>query len=105
MCSDAPAKCSVIAGTVRPRQKSQLNNFLYIYLNFRKVELYSYTRDAEYLRLVRKHVKEALEEFSPQLIVYNAGTDVLEGDPLGALSISPQVKCFVILERLGAKTQ
>ena len=34
-------------------------------------------------------MRKALEEFTPNLIIYNAGTDVLKGDPLGMLSISP----------------
>lgn len=38
------------------------------------------------------NVEGALNEFEPDLVVYNAGTDVLEGDPLGLLSITPQVK-------------
>jgi hypothetical protein len=33
----------------------------------------------------------ALGEFNADLIVYNAGTDCLIGDPLGALSITPEV--------------
>ncbi|XP_078678448.1 histone deacetylase 11-like [Branchiostoma floridae x Branchiostoma belcheri] len=55
-----------------------------------KVELQAYTEDDRYLSLVRKNLDKALEEFKPDIIVYNAGTDVLEGDPLGALSISPE---------------
>ncbi|CAH1265639.1 HDAC11 [Branchiostoma lanceolatum] len=55
-----------------------------------KVELQAYTEDDRYLSLVRKNLEKALEEFNPDIIVYNAGTDVLEGDPLGALSISPE---------------
>lgn len=39
-----------------------------------------------------RHTKEALEEFEPDAVVYNAGTDILEGDPLGNLSISAQVR-------------
>lgn len=39
-----------------------------------------------------RHTKEALEEFQPDAVVYNAGTDILEGDPLGNLSISAQVR-------------
>jgi hypothetical protein len=38
-----------------------------------------------------RHIDGALNEFTPDLVVYNAGTDILEGDPLGCLSISPQV--------------
>ncbi len=38
-----------------------------------------------------RHLEGALNEFEPDILVYNAGTDVLDGDPLGCLSISPQV--------------
>ena len=38
------------------------------------------------------HVEGALNEFTPDVVVYNAGTDVLSGDPLGLLSITPQVQ-------------
>ncbi|KAK2178475.1 hypothetical protein NP493_542g01037 [Ridgeia piscesae] len=56
----------------------------------RKVELMSDVGDTQYLALVRRHVEAALKEFPPDLIVYNAGTDVLHGDRLGHLSLSPQ---------------
>ncbi|KXJ10690.1 histone deacetylase 11 [Exaiptasia diaphana] len=54
----------------------------------RNIELNHYTKDEEYLSLIKKHIPEALDEFSPDIIIYNAGTDVLEGDPLGNLSIT-----------------
>uniref|UniRef100_H2YUR2 Histone deacetylase 11 n=1 Tax=Ciona savignyi TaxID=51511 RepID=H2YUR2_CIOSA len=54
----------------------------------RKVELSSYVQDDEYLPLVKKHLTESISECGPQLIVYNAGTDILDGDSLGCLSIS-----------------
>lgn len=38
-----------------------------------------------------RNLNRALKEFTPQLIVYNAGTDILEGDPLGCLSVSGPV--------------
>lgn len=56
----------------------------------RRVELSHNTEDKEYLELVETHLTKALEEFTPDVIVYNAGTDILEGDPLGNLNISPQ---------------
>ncbi|XP_022301246.2 histone deacetylase 11-like isoform X2 [Crassostrea virginica] len=56
----------------------------------RKVELSHGTDDEVYLELVDRHTKEALEEFQPDAVVYNAGTDILEGDPLGNLSITAQ---------------
>ncbi|NWU18477.1 HDA11 deacetylase, partial [Cephalopterus ornatus] len=56
----------------------------------RKVELEWGTEDTEYLQKVHTHVEGALNEFKPDILVYNAGTDVLDGDPLGGLAISPQ---------------
>ncbi|XP_005052896.1 PREDICTED: histone deacetylase 11 isoform X1 [Ficedula albicollis] len=56
----------------------------------RRVELEWGTEDAEYLQKVQTHVEGALNEFQPDIVVYNAGTDVLDGDPLGGLAISPQ---------------
>eukprot|EP00918_Siedleckia_nematoides_P054872 GHVU01119816.1.p1 GENE.GHVU01119816.1~~GHVU01119816.1.p1 ORF type:complete len:319 (-),score=29.22 GHVU01119816.1:282-1127(-) len=56
----------------------------------RKVEILPNTKDEEFLGLVVKHVREVLEEFKPDIVVYNAGTDIMEGDPLGDLSISPE---------------
>ncbi|XP_076469120.1 histone deacetylase 11-like isoform X2 [Babylonia areolata] len=56
----------------------------------RRVELEHFTEDKEYLSLLRKHLEGALNEFTPDVIVYNAGTDILDGDPLGNLSISAQ---------------
>ena len=41
-----------------------------------------------------RNVEGALNEFTPDIIVYNAGTDILDGDPLGTLSISPQVSTY-----------
>uniref|UniRef100_A0A8C5HA26 Histone deacetylase domain-containing protein n=1 Tax=Gouania willdenowi TaxID=441366 RepID=A0A8C5HA26_GOUWI len=56
----------------------------------RRVELDWATEDSEYLQKVELHSEGALNEVRPDIIVYNAGTDVLDGDPLGGLSISPQ---------------
>lgn len=58
----------------------------------RKVELDWGTEDSEYLQKVELHTEGALNEVRPDIIVYNAGTDILDGDPLGGLSISPQVR-------------
>lgn len=56
----------------------------------RKIELNHFTEDDAYLGLVERHVEGALNEFSPDVVIYNAGTDILEGDPLGNLSITAQ---------------
>ena len=50
------------------------------------------TEDEEYLDKVERNVKRSLQEHLPDVVVYNAGTDVLEGDRLGGLSISPAVR-------------
>ncbi|XP_019941959.2 histone deacetylase 11 [Paralichthys olivaceus] len=56
----------------------------------RKVELDWGTEDPEYLQKVELHSEGTLNEVRPDIIIYNAGTDILDGDPLGGLSISPQ---------------
>ncbi|KAM8930749.1 histone deacetylase 11 [Pelodytes ibericus] len=56
----------------------------------RKIELDWGTEDKEYLGKVDTHIRGALNEMTPDIIIYNAGTDILDGDPLGGLSISPQ---------------
>ncbi|XP_060084846.1 histone deacetylase 11-like [Ylistrum balloti] len=56
----------------------------------RKVELQHFTEDVTYLGLVDRNMDQALNEFTPDIIVYNAGTDILEGDPLGNLSVTPE---------------
>ncbi|KAM5566007.1 histone deacetylase 2 [Rosa sericea] len=54
-----------------------------------RVEVASGTTTAEYLRKLDEALEVAAHNFSPELIVYNAGTDILDGDPLGRLKISP----------------
>ncbi|XP_047043247.1 histone deacetylase 2-like [Lolium rigidum] len=55
-----------------------------------KVELVSGTKTDDYLDQLDNALKVAQSRFQPQLIVYNAGTDILDGDPLGNLNISPE---------------
>ncbi|XP_029635167.1 histone deacetylase 11 isoform X1 [Octopus sinensis] len=55
----------------------------------RKVELEPFTADEEYLNSVSVNVHGALNEFAADVVIYNAGTDILDGDPLGNLAISP----------------
>ncbi|GLT57615.1 hypothetical protein SLA2020_305750 [Shorea laevis] len=54
------------------------------------VEVMSGTRSNEYLRKLDEALKVAGCKFDPELVVYNAGTDILDGDPLGRLKISPE---------------
>jgi len=46
--------------------------------------------DKEYLGLLERELPPAIVESSPGLIIYNAGTDVLAGDPLGGMNITPE---------------
>ncbi|WVZ79666.1 hypothetical protein U9M48_027220 [Paspalum notatum var. saurae] len=55
-----------------------------------KVELTSGTKTDEYLEQLDKALEVLKSRFQPQLIVYNAGTDILDGDPLGRLKVSPE---------------
>jgi histone deacetylase 11 len=45
--------------------------------------------------MLRKELPQAFEEFKPDFVIYNAGTDCMAGDPLGRLNLSPQA----IIER------
>lgn len=46
--------------------------------------------DKSYLSKVKENIINSIDEFSPSFIIYNAGTDCLDGDPLGRLSISKE---------------
>ena len=48
----------------------------------------SFIKDEEYLRLLKTELPKAINEFKPNLIIYNAGTDIFEKDPLGRMSVS-----------------
>ncbi len=47
-----------------------------------------YTKDTEYLSIIEKELPKAIKESKPDFIIYNAGTDIYEGDLLGMLSVS-----------------
>lgn len=55
-----------------------------------KVELRSGASEAAFMDAVAAALQEVERKFSPDLVVYVAGTDCLEGDPLGRLQVSPQ---------------
>lgn len=35
-----------------------------------------------------RNIEKDMDDFMPEFVIYNAGTDILEGDPLGALNIT-----------------
>ncbi|KAF3785798.1 Histone deacetylase 2 [Nymphaea thermarum] len=54
-----------------------------------KVELVSGTTTEKYLECLENALQAAERAFHPELVVYNAGTDILDGDPLGRLKVTP----------------
>lgn len=48
------------------------------------------TDGAAYLELLARELPRALDEFEPQLVMYNAGTDIVAGDPLGLFEVSTE---------------
>jgi histone deacetylase 11 len=53
-----------------------------------KVEIPAYTSDPVYLPDEQKALDEAFRRFTPDIVIYNAGMDALDGDPLGSLRVS-----------------
>ncbi|CAG0904309.1 unnamed protein product [Darwinula stevensoni] len=54
------------------------------------VKLSSGTDDSTYLDLLERNLEKAFKEFTPDFILYNAGTDIMAGDPLGRMEISDE---------------
>jgi histone deacetylase 11 len=50
--------------------------------------IHSLTTDTAYLKIITQELPKVIDQTKPDFIIYNAGTDVLTGDPLGALQIS-----------------
>ncbi|MGM0440869.1 MAG: histone deacetylase family protein [Elusimicrobiota bacterium] len=57
----------------------------YIDFNF---PVKSTVTEKEYLTILKKEIPEALKSTDPDLIIYNAGTDIFENDKIGNLDIS-----------------
>jgi len=56
-----------------------------------QIPLKAGTSDAAYLDTVRQELPRFLDGLPrPRLAIYNAGTDVLAGDPIGGLAVSPE---------------
>ena len=55
------------------------------------IKVHENTTDNEYMKSVKDALDKGLNEFDPDIVFYNAGTDILEGDPLnGGVVISPE---------------
>jgi histone deacetylase 11 len=48
------------------------------------------TNDTTYLSILTNHLPSAIRQTNPGLIIYNAGTDIYEKDPLGRLKITKE---------------
>lgn len=48
------------------------------------------TSGITYLEILAEHLPKALERFQPDLVIYNAGSDVLATDPLSWLRLTPE---------------
>jgi acetoin utilization deacetylase AcuC-like enzyme len=48
------------------------------------------TNGTEYLDVLREHLPRALDHYRPDLVVYNAGSDVLGSDPLSTLFLTAE---------------
>lgn len=62
----------------------------------------SWTGDESYLFLLMKKLPKAMDEVKPDFVIYNAGTDIYQSDPLGSLSITANgilVRDEVVLEQ------
>ena len=46
------------------------------------------------LKNFKRYLNKAFDEFKPDFVIYNARTDVLEGDPLGKLALTANVILF-----------
>lgn len=59
--------------------------FKYIDFNY---PLADYIQDQDYLAILKKELPKAIKATKPDLIIYNAGTDIFEQDPLGKMRVT-----------------
>lgn len=71
--------CSMHCGKNFPFRKSESDL---------DVDVPPHTRDHEYMAMLRPTIKHILSTFKPELVLYDAGVDVWEGDQLGHLSLT-----------------
>lgn len=59
------------------------------YIDF-NYPIYNYVEDEDYLNILRTHLLQAIDKVQPNLIIYNAGTDIFELDRLGYMNVSKE---------------
>jgi len=52
------------------------------------IELRSGTNDRKFLKILRKHLGDAIDRAKPDIVILQAGCDTLKGDPLASLAMS-----------------
>lgn len=52
-----------------------------------KLEYHSGCKGDEFIDLLKDGLKQSFDEYQPDIIFYNAGTDLMDGDPLGRCCI------------------
>lgn len=57
---------------------------------FTLIGIQSYTTDKTYLTLLKEYLPRMLNNIKPDIIYYNGGSDILVGDQLGQLAITPE---------------
>jgi histone deacetylase 11 len=67
---------------VFPDDRGAINRVNYLF------PLAAGTGDVKYLGTLKSELPVAIEHANPALVIYNAGTDILSGDPLGDLGVS-----------------
>ena len=53
----------------------------------------AHSSDDIYLQCLERHLPDCIAATKPDVAIYIAGTDVLKGDPLGYLDLSPEAVC------------
>jgi len=56
----------------------------------REIKVSSYVNDESYLESLNYFLDNSLNVFHPDILIYNAGTDCMSGDPLGKMNLSTE---------------
>ena len=48
-----------------------------------EINVFGFTDDESYIYKLNESIPDAYDNFKPELVIYNAGTDCMVGDPLG----------------------
>eukprot|EP01080_Neovahlkampfia_damariscottae_P003790 gene3790-6951_t len=86
---------------IHPRKKDIFIFDMFNYYNYPRdiyatsginiqIDLKPFTKDEIYLKKLKNGLTESFKLFKPDIIFFNGGSDILENDPLGRLSISSE---------------